>query len=117
MALRVDRARFAPVKTTGDLLAVRSDAYRLTSDHRVIPNPARDPALPALDVRLDGAQYKLIDQLEARFPHGPPSLLECHSLEILGDVRFGRDVRCVGRVRLEVGVEPLTIADGTVLGK
>ena len=32
-ALRVSRARFSPVKTTGDLLAIRSDAYLLTDDH------------------------------------------------------------------------------------
>ncbi len=34
-ALRVDRSRFAPVKTTDDLLALRSDAYVLTGDARV----------------------------------------------------------------------------------
>ena len=34
-ALRVPRARFAPVKTTDDLLALRSDAYVLTDDARV----------------------------------------------------------------------------------
>ena len=115
-ALRVPRARFAPVKTTSDLLAVRSDAYRLTEDHRVIPHPARDPALPALDVRLDDRFYRLIDQLEARFPHGPPSLLHCSELEIVGDVIFGRDVTCRGRVAIRnEGSEPLRIADGTVL--
>ncbi|MCX7669751.1 MAG: UTP--glucose-1-phosphate uridylyltransferase, partial [Anaerolineae bacterium] len=44
-AVRVPRTRFAPVKTTDDLLAVRSDAYVLTEGFQVIPNPAR--ALPA----------------------------------------------------------------------
>src|ERR671929_1509861 len=34
-ALRVPRRRFAPVKTTSDLLALRSDAYVLTDDQRV----------------------------------------------------------------------------------
>ena len=34
-ALNVPRTRFAPVKTTDDLLALRSDAYRLTDDARV----------------------------------------------------------------------------------
>jgi len=115
-ALRVERARFAPVKTTADLLAVRSDAYTLTADQRVIPNPDRDPALPPLDVRLDKAHYGLIDRLDARFPHGPPSLLECAELEVQGDVVFGRDVRCVGHVRLEHrGPEPRQIPDGEVL--
>ncbi len=115
-ALRVPRTRFAPVKTTSDLLAVRSDAYLLTEDHRVIPNPARDPALPVLDVRLDPRFYRLIDALEARFPQGPPSLIECAELEIVGDVRFGRDVTCRGRVAIRNEESaPLHIADGTVL--
>src|SRR5204862_58574 len=35
-ALRVSRRRFAPVKTTNDLLALRSDAYVLTDDARVV---------------------------------------------------------------------------------
>ena len=30
-AIDVPRTRFAPVKTTADLLAVRSDAYRLAA--------------------------------------------------------------------------------------
>src|SRR3954452_14890210 len=34
-ALRVPRRRFAPVKTTNDLLALRSDAYVLTAEGRV----------------------------------------------------------------------------------
>ena len=34
-ALRVPRRRFAPVKTTSDLLALRSDAYTITDDARV----------------------------------------------------------------------------------
>ena len=34
-ALRVPRKRFAPVKTTDDLLVVRSDAYSLTDEARM----------------------------------------------------------------------------------
>ena len=45
-ALRVDRARFAPVKTTDDLLALRSDAYELTDDARVALVAGRDDAPP-----------------------------------------------------------------------
>ena len=36
-AIDVPRSRFAPVKTTGDLLALRSDAYE------VLPNPSLTP--------------------------------------------------------------------------
>ena len=36
-AVQVPRSRFAPVKTTNDLLVVRSDAYELTPDGRMSP--------------------------------------------------------------------------------
>ena len=34
--LEVDRSRFLPVKTTNDLLVLRSDVYRLEPDHRLV---------------------------------------------------------------------------------
>ncbi len=96
-AVRVPRTRFAPVKTTDQLLAVRSDAYLLTEDYRVIPHPSR-PKPPV--IRLDSRFYRLIDGLEARFPRGAPSLLGCERLEIEGDVGFGAGVRLEGEVLL-----------------
>jgi UTP--glucose-1-phosphate uridylyltransferase len=97
-ALRVPRTRFAPVKTTNELLAVRSDAYVLTDDYHVLPNPER--SLGPLVVTLDAEHYKKLDDFEARFPHGAPSLIDCTSLEVKGDVRFGKDVVCKGEVRI-----------------
>ncbi|MFW5792211.1 MAG: UTP--glucose-1-phosphate uridylyltransferase, partial [Desulfohalobiaceae bacterium] len=43
---------------------------------------------------------KKIDELEARFPFGPPSLVDCASLSVTGDVLFERDVVCIGEVRV-----------------
>src|SRR4029077_11628263 len=37
-AVHVPRSRFAPVKSTNDLLVVRSDAYELTRDGRMRPS-------------------------------------------------------------------------------
>ncbi len=61
-ALRVPRTRFAPVKTTDDLLALRSDAYGLTDDARVVlawpdQRPVRHARLRPLQAaaRLRGA--------------------------------------------------------------
>jgi UTP--glucose-1-phosphate uridylyltransferase len=108
-ALHVPRRRFAPVKTTNDLLALRSDAYVLRDDHRVELAPERE-APPVIE--LDSQFYKLIRDFEARFPEGPPSLVECRRLTVSGDVTFGRGVV----VRGEVSVEgPARIEDGTVL--
>jgi UTP--glucose-1-phosphate uridylyltransferase len=98
-AICVPRTRFAPVKSTSDLLAVRSDAYVLTDDWRIVVNPAR--TLPQqVVVDLDGRYYNLIDNMEARFPEGVPSLLECESLTVRGDVTFGRGVALQGHVHV-----------------
>jgi len=106
-AIRVPRTRFAPVKTTNQLLIVRSDAYELRDDWTVVP--AADP-IPV--VSLDSEYYKLLADFEGRFPAGPPSLRECRRLEVEGDVTFARDVVVKGDVRLE---GPQMITDGTVL--
>jgi len=51
-ALRVPRERFSPVKTTSDLLGVRSDAFELTEDFRVRLHRSRSqPPTIALDMK------------------------------------------------------------------
>jgi len=104
-ALRVPRTRFAPIKHTSDLLNVRSDNYVLTADHQVVPNPRR--SLPPLVIDLDPAYYRFVDDLERRFPDGPPSLVACGRLTVRGDVRFGRGVTVRGDV--EVAAEAGTV--------
>ena len=84
-AIEVPRARFAPVKTTNDLLVVRSDAYELTEDAEL--RLVRDE--PPLFVDLDSDHYKLVRDFDARFPKGVPSLKDCDRLAVNGDVRFG----------------------------
>ncbi|MFT7585217.1 MAG: UTP--glucose-1-phosphate uridylyltransferase, partial [Cellvibrionaceae bacterium] len=113
-AIRVPRTRFAPVKTTGDLLAVRSDCYVLTDDHRIVPNPARE--LDQIVVKLDPDQYKLIDQMEAAFPQGAPSLIKANTFTVNGKFVFGRNVKIEGYVSLEnSGSVPKMVEDDTVL--
>merc|ERR1712242_439943 len=73
-AIVIPRERFAPVKTTNDLLALRSDAYTLTKDYRITLEEARKGVPP--DVKLDG-MYKFTDKMETMIPYGPPSLLGC----------------------------------------
>ena len=113
-ALRVPRARFIPVKTTSDLLALWSDLYGLDEDFQLTIAEGRQPG--DLAIELDSRFYARIDQLEARFPRGAPSLKKCTRLSVRGDVLFGEGVECRGEVRLvHEGKEPLRIPDGTVL--
>ena len=110
-AVCVSRNRFAPIKTTNDLLAVRSDAYILTGDYRVVLEPTRsEPPF----IQLDSMFCKLINDMEARFPAGTPSLINCESLSVSGDVIFGRNIVIEGNVKIvNSTTEPTVIADGT----
>jgi UTP--glucose-1-phosphate uridylyltransferase len=111
--LCVPRTRFAPVKTTDDLLVLRSDVYTLSvHDMVVAPVPERADNLPY--VELDSKFYKLLDDFDQRFAEGPPSLREAERLIVHGDVTFGRDVRVRGAVELEAP-EPMRIDAGATL--
>ena len=110
--LQVPRTRFAPVKTTDDLLVLRSDVYTLDGDCRVLPRPERADDLPY--VELDSRYYKLLDEFEQRLPEGPPSLREAERLVVHGDITFGRGVVVQGSVELNPA-EPQRLADETVL--
>jgi UTP--glucose-1-phosphate uridylyltransferase len=113
-ALHVPRERFAPVKTTNELLSLRSDCYELTDDWRVVLAPQRDDGPPFVD--LDPAHYKLVRDFEARFPFGPPSLVQCRRLVVRGDVLFGAGVVARGEVELDhSGGGQMRIEDGAVL--
>ena len=91
--IEVERSRFLPVKTTTDLLLLRSDAYELTAAGHLV---ARRPA-PLVD--LDPA-FKLIADFEERTAQGVPSLIDADSLTVEGDWTFGADVIAVGEARL-----------------
>ena len=111
-ALLVARDRFEPVKTTADLLLVRSDRYRIT-DHSTVESVATPP-----DTVVElGPEFRLIDDFEARFPGGPPSLRHCTSLRIRGDVVVGENVTCLGDVDIDArhALTTLRIPDGAVL--
>jgi len=110
--LCVPRARFVPVKTTDDLLVLRSDVYTLSDDLVVSAVPERVGNLPY--VELDPDFYKLLDEFEKRFPGGAPSLRDAERFVVHGDVTFDEGVRVCGAVELDVE-EPTRIAAGTTL--
>jgi UTP--glucose-1-phosphate uridylyltransferase len=108
-AVQVPRTRFAPVKTTDDLLVVRSDAYELTAEGEMKPD--YEGVGPV--VSLDKDYYRLLPDFDKRFPSGPPSLRRCRRLRVEGDVTFGAGVVAEGDVSL---TGPRHIDDGEVLG-
>jgi UTP--glucose-1-phosphate uridylyltransferase len=111
--LQVPRTRFVPVKTTDDLLVLRSDAYRLGDEFRIEPAAGANGHVPF--VALDKRYFGLIDQFERRISAGPPSLREARSLVVNGDVRFGAGVVIRGEVEIDAPPEGLRIEDDAVL--
>lgn len=97
-AVAVPRRRFAPVKTTGDLLTLRSDAYDILPDGTValVPELAGIPPHVELDDHC-----KLVDQLEAALAGGVPSLKDCRSLRVQGPVLFTSAAVFQGDVTIE----------------
>lgn len=92
--LDVPRSRFLPVKTTNDLLPLRSDAYRF-SPHSSLDLLAEEPPV----VFLDKHYFKNIADFEDRIPT-VPSLRECHTLTVTGDWRFEQPSTFCGDVTI-----------------
>jgi UTP--glucose-1-phosphate uridylyltransferase len=111
-AIGVGRDRFLPVKTTSDLLVLRSDAYELEASGQL--TKVADPT-PVVD--LDVRYYKIIADFDRRFPAGAPSLSEARDLEVNGDWTFEAGVRVIGEVRLEDRGAPQVIAAGSTLAR
>jgi UTP--glucose-1-phosphate uridylyltransferase len=105
--IEVTRRRFVPVKTTNDLLVLRSDVYDIGEDYLL--DPASD-LIPFVD--LDGV-YKLVGDFDKRFKEGAPSLREAESFVVDGDWSFGDNVKVVGKVTLDGGRG--RVESGTVL--
>ena len=108
-AIGVGRDRFLPVKTTGDLLLLRSDVYEVSEEGRL--TKVTEPA-PLLD--LDSKYYKTIAAFDARIP-AAPSLREAQALSVKGDWTFEPGVVVRGTAELTDRGGPQTVTSGTVL--
>ncbi|MFD6175917.1 MULTISPECIES: UTP--glucose-1-phosphate uridylyltransferase [unclassified Isoptericola] len=107
-AIEVGRERFLPVKTTSDLLLMRSDVYELTDDYRLVAQVA------APLVKLS-TTYKTISRFDERFAAGAPSLRAASSLTVEGDWTFGAGVRAEGDAALADAGEPATVPAGATV--
>jgi UTP--glucose-1-phosphate uridylyltransferase len=109
-AIGVGRDRFLPVKTTSDLLVLRSDAYQLEPTGQL--TAVADP-VPVVD--LDDRYYKIITDFDQRFPAGAPSLRQARSVVVQGDWTFEAGVHVIGAVALQDRGDPQIIAAGSAL--
>jgi UTP--glucose-1-phosphate uridylyltransferase len=105
-AIVVPRSRFLPVKTTNELVLLRSDLYEWGDDE--VPRPTVE-RLPVVSL---SSAYRTIGGLEARMP-APLQLREATSLTVTGDWTFGTGVTVIGDVTLGEGGGH--IPDGTTL--
>lgn len=99
-AVCVPRSRFFPVKTSSDLLLLRSDAVEVDEAGRM--SLAEECAGVAPVVVLDAKHYKLVDSLETL---GVPSLKNVKRLEVYGSHRFAPGEALSGCVRLGAGLQ------------
>jgi UTP--glucose-1-phosphate uridylyltransferase len=109
VAIEVDLARFQPVKTTNDLLLMRSDVFELAENSTL-----RAQTKPPL-VTLDPTFFGTVAGLDARIAD-PPSLKGARSLTVEGDWTFGADVVVEGDARLADEGAPARVPDGSRLG-
>jgi UTP--glucose-1-phosphate uridylyltransferase len=109
-AIEVPRSRFLPVKTTNDLMVLRSDAYEIDAAGQL--HATVDQVCVA---ELDPRYYKTIHQFEQRVSQGAPSLCQAQRLVVHGDWTFGADVVVKGEVTLADAGVASQVPDGTLL--
>jgi UTP--glucose-1-phosphate uridylyltransferase len=108
-AIEVERARFLPVKTTNDLMLVRSDVYRLDGDYRL------SAYVDAPYIDLDSSYYKTVTDYDARI-ESTPSLAGARSLTIRGDWTLPDAVTVVGDAFLPDDGHAHRVPEGAVVG-
>jgi len=115
-ATQVPASRFFPVKKCNDLLAIRSDRFVFSKKDNLILNPRIGSR--SITIALDPKYYGKIDSFDERFSEGIPSLIDCESLTIDGDVRFEKNVTIKrGVVIKNNGESQAVIKQGSVIDK
>jgi len=110
----VPRSRFLPVKKCNELLAVQSDCFIISDRGTLILNPKRD--FDKITIDLDPKHFGRIEAYHQRFPAGIPSLVDCRSFTVTGDVLFEKNVVARGQVVIRnKGHRQAIITEGTVL--
>ena len=114
--IQVPLSRFLPVKKCNELLSIRSDRFIFSKENNLVFNPKVCSKI--IEIDLDPRYFGKIDLFDERFIHGIPSLMDCESLTIRGDVRFEGNVTIKGRVIITNELESQAVVkEGSVLDK
>jgi UTP--glucose-1-phosphate uridylyltransferase len=92
-AIAVGRDRFLPVKTTNELMLLRSDVFDLGDDGCL------NAVAPIPEIDLDPAHYRLLQEFD-RLVTVVPSLATARSLRVNGEWHFDEPATIVGEVDL-----------------
>lgn len=111
VCVEVSRSRFLPVKTTNDLVILRSDRFHLTDAFEMEDGNYIFP-----DINLDTRYYKNIEDFDERFPYSVPSLAAANSFTVEGDWTFGKDVHCFADAHLSDLDRPSYVPNGSFVG-
>lgn len=117
-AIVIERDRFAPVKKCDDLLNLRSDAYEVTKDKRIVLHPDRNGIPPTVSL-VD--TYKMLPAFNALTANGRanPSMRGCKSLKFAKGGKlftFAPGVVFRGDVTVDAAEEGQTLESGTYTG-
>ena len=114
--IKVPASRFLPVKKCNDLLAIRSDRFVFTAENNLIINP--NSGTKTIHIDLDPKYFGKIDLFDERFSGSVPSLTNCETLTVKGDVRFESNVAIRGKIVItNKGKTQAVIKEGTIVEK
>lgn len=108
--VNVPRRRFLPVKTTSDLMLVKSDLYSLEHG-QLTQHPSRFGPAPLIKL---GTHFKKVSEFQQRIS-SIPKILELDHLTITGPVNLGRGVQLKGTVIIVAGQGQIDIPPGSIL--
>lgn len=115
-AIKVPFARFLPVKKCNDLLAIRSDRFVFSKEKNLILSP--NACSQEIKIDLDARYFGKIDLFDQKFVGQVPSLADCETLTVQGDVLFENNVSIKGRAAIKNNRKTqVVIREGSVVDK
>lgn len=107
LAVEIPQSRFRPVKKNNDLLLLWSDRFKLNEKGEL---EEADGVTPAINIELDTNYFTFYTDLEQRVNSAHiPSLKNCTSLIVRGNIAFGEGCFFSGDITIENNSEERVI--------